>query len=54
MSRIKYYLRGALLPDTRDVLVFGGILLASYGLDMVHSGAGWIFGGIAVAWLGLR
>lgn len=45
---------GAWLPDIRDVLVFGGIALAGYGLSALLPGAGWVFAGLAIAWLGVR
>jgi hypothetical protein len=44
----------ALLPDMRDVLVFGGIACASYGIYMIQPEYAFIFGGVSVAWIGLR
>lgn len=47
-----------LIPDVRDVLVFGGIAAAAYGistLPWIAAGpAAWIFAGLALAWLGIR
>jgi hypothetical protein len=44
----------ALLPDLRDVLVFGGIGCASYGIYMIQPEHAFIFGGLSVALIGLR
>jgi hypothetical protein len=45
-----------LLPDidARDVLVFGGIAAAGYGIGMIYPPAAWIFCGLALFWLGVR
>lgn len=45
-----------LLPniDMRDVLVFGGIAAAGYGIGMVYPPAAWVFCGLAFFWLGVR
>lgn len=43
-----------LLPDLRDVLVFGGIACASYGIHMIQPEYAFIFAGLSVAWIGLR
>lgn len=40
--------------DVRDVLVFGGIAAAGYGIGMVYPPAAWIFCGLAFFWLGVR
>lgn len=40
--------------DIRDVLVFGGIGLTAYGLSLAYPPAGWVFAGLALAWLGIR
>lgn len=44
----------ALLPDLRDVLVFGGIGCASYGISMIEPAFAFIFAGITTMWIGLR
>lgn len=44
----------SMLPDLRDVLVFGGIAGASYGIHMIQPEYAYIFGGLAVALIGLR
>lgn len=44
----------ALLPDLRDVLVFGGIACASYGIHMIEPAFAYIFSGLSVMWIGLR
>ena len=40
--------------DLRDVLVFGGIAAAGYGISMIYPPAAWIFCGLALFWLGVR
>lgn len=40
--------------DMRDVLVFGGIASAGYGIALIYPPAAWIFCGLSVAWLGLN
>ena len=40
--------------DLRDVLVFGGIAAAGYGIGMVYPPAAWVFCGLAFFWLGVR
>ncbi len=40
--------------DIRDVLVFGGIAAAGYGINMIYPPASWIFCGLALFWLGVR
>lgn len=40
--------------DLRDVLVFGGIGAAGYGISMIYPPAAWIFCGLALFWLGVR
>ncbi len=43
-----------LIPDLRDVLVFGGIASFSYGASLVHHPLGFIVAGLAVFWIGIR
>ena len=43
-----------ILPDLRDVLVFGGIACASYGIYMIQPEYAFIFAGLSVSWIGLR
>lgn len=45
-----------LRPDVnmRDVLVFGGIASAAYGINLIYPPAAWIFCGLALFWLGIR
>lgn len=40
--------------DLRDLLVFGGIASAGYGISLVYPPAAWIFCGLASFWLGVR
>lgn len=40
--------------DLRDVLVFGGIACAGYGIGLIYPPAAWIFCGLAIFWLGVR
>lgn len=40
--------------DLRDVLVFGGIACAAYGLGLIYPPAAWVFAGLTLAWLGIR
>jgi hypothetical protein len=40
--------------DIRDVLVFGGIAAAGYGVGMIYPPAAWIFCGLALFWLGVK
>ncbi len=44
----------ACVPDLRDVLVFGGIGCASYGINMIEPAFAFIFAGITTMWIGLR
>lgn len=39
--------------DARDVLVFGGIAAASYGIGQIYLPAAWIAGGAAAFWVGI-
>lgn len=43
-----------LLPDIRDVLVFGGIGCASYGIYMLDPPYAFIFAGIMLFYIGIR
>lgn len=43
----------ALLPDLRDLVVFGGIALASYGAWLIFAPAGFIVGGAALFYVGM-
>jgi hypothetical protein len=52
-TEIANFLRKA-LPDLRDVLVFGGIACASYGIFMIRPEYAFIFAGLSVSWIGLR
>ncbi|MFZ4479909.1 MAG: hypothetical protein ACOYNZ_08485 [Rhodoferax sp.] len=40
--------------DLRDVLVFGGLACASYGIGQIHQAAAYVFAGVTLAWLGIR
>lgn len=40
--------------DMRDVLVFGGIASAGYGIGMIYPPAAWVFCGVMAFWLGIR
>ncbi len=43
-----------LLPDLRDVITFGGLGAACYGIAMLSVPAAWIVGGACLFWLGVR
>lgn len=43
-----------LLPDLRDVITFGGLACACYGIAMLSVPAAWIVGGACLFWLGVR
>lgn len=43
-----------LLPNLQDVLVFGGLAAASFGVHQVYAPAGWILAGAGCFWLGVR
>jgi len=43
-----------LIPDIRDVLVFGGIVLFSYGASLIYQPSGFVVAGLALFWLGVR
>lgn len=40
--------------DLSDVITFGGIACACYGIAQVYEPAAWIAGGSALFWLGVR
>lgn len=42
-----------LLPDLRDLVVFGGLALAGYGAWLVYAPAGFIVGGAGLFYVGL-
>lgn len=44
----------ALIPDLRDLLVFGGIGLLGYGAWTIYPPAGYISTGLLFFWLGVR
>lgn len=39
--------------DLRDLHVYLGIILAAWGLEQVHPGAGWTVAGVALFYLGV-
>ena len=43
-----------ILPDLRDVITFGGLGAACYGISLLSVPAAWIVGGAALFWLGVR
>lgn len=43
-----------LLPDTRDLLVFGGVAAATYGVWQLSEPAAWVFGGLLLFLVGTR
>jgi hypothetical protein len=43
-----------LLPDMQDVLVFGGLGCACWGIAQIYSPAAWIVAGAAMIGLGLK
>jgi hypothetical protein len=40
--------------DINDVVTFGGLGLACYGIAQIHEPAAYITGGCALFWLGIR
>jgi len=42
------------LFDIRDMLGFGGLGMLCYGASLVYPPSGWIIGGVALFWLGVR
>lgn len=40
--------------DVRDVIVFGGIGIASYGIWLIYIPAAYIFCGLSLFWLGAK
>ena len=43
-----------LLPALRDVITFGGLGCACYGISQVYPPAAWVVGGVALFWLGVK
>lgn len=41
------------LPDVRDIIVFGGLGLASYGAWLLAPSAGFILGGLGLFYVGM-
>ena len=44
----------ALVPDAQDVVTFGGIAAACYGVAQIYEPGAWILGGAALFYLGVR
>lgn len=53
IEEIKRMLPG-LLPDMTDLLVFGGLGLACYGIAQIYAPAAWVTAGAVLFWLGIR
>lgn len=45
---------GALLPDVRDLHVYGGGALVAWGAAQAYPPAGWMVAGTVLMYLGLR
>ena len=43
-----------ILPDIRDLITFGGLGCACYGIAQINPPAAWIVGGACLFWLGVR
>lgn len=52
--RIEEDILPELLPDIRDVITFGGLGAACYGIAQFSAPMAWIVGGTALFWLGVR
>lgn len=51
----KFFRKENLMPDLEDVLVFGGLGLACYGVAQIAGGpAACIVGGTTLVWLGVK
>jgi hypothetical protein len=42
------------IPDISDVLTFGGIGTACWGIHAIYPPAAFIVGGVAAFWLGIK
>lgn len=40
--------------DLRDVHIYGGLLMAGYGIAMISPAAAWSLCGISLFWIGVR
>lgn len=43
----------SLLPDLRDIIVFGGLLLAGYGAWLMYPPAGYMLAGAGLFYIGM-
>lgn len=43
-----------IIPDLRDVFVFGGVGMVGYGISLVSPPAAWVVVGLSFFWLGVR